>query len=107
MRRNNFRVSRKMILQKAREMFGEVEDANSSVFKASREWLEDFLNRSGLGVSRRTTVTQKSSHDVRENGVVYSFYGEDTRQNQSPAIRHLRHGQDSGLVRYVKRDDST
>lgn len=39
MRRNQLRVSRKMIQRKAAEMFRNVEDATGATFKASRGWL--------------------------------------------------------------------
>jgi hypothetical protein len=65
-----------MIRGKAKEVFGEVEDAGRAVFKASRGWLDRFMARNGLSVRRRTTVAQKTPDMMTEkNGFIHSLHG--------------------------------
>ena len=82
MRRNNLRVSRKMRLREVKEVFENVEDATSSVFKASRGWLENFRKSSSLSVGRRTTVAQKSPNMMLEKMVSFIRFMERTRERK-------------------------
>ena len=54
-------VSRKMIMWKAKSMFGEKNNdpATRDSFVASRGWCEKFMRRHGFSLRRKTTTTQK------------------------------------------------
>jgi len=80
MRRNQLRVSRKMIQRKAAEMFRNVEDATGATFKASRGWLENFMKRADLRLRRRTTVAQKTPDMMVEKMVAFIRFMEKARK---------------------------
>jgi len=70
------RVSRKMIRRKASEILPDCEDSTLSVFKASRGWLDRFLERNELAVRRRTTIAQKEPEkNDRKNDIVHTVHG--------------------------------
>jgi len=76
MRGRNLRVSRKMIRRKASEVTSDCEDATRSIFKASRGWLDKFLQRNELSVKRRTTIAQKEPEKlIEKNGVIHTLHG--------------------------------
>jgi hypothetical protein len=87
MRGRNLRVSRKMILRKASEIFPDCEDATRSEFKASRGWLDKFMKRNDLAVRRRTTIAQKDPDKLIEKMVSFILFMERHRKkiNASPA----------------------
>lgn len=58
MRDDHNRVTRKMIRNKALEIYPTVSDGGAR-FVASRGWLQKFLNRNGFSLRRRTTMAQK------------------------------------------------
>ena len=66
------RVSRTLIMRKAKYIYGERCDASErDLFVASRGWLEKFMRRNGLSLRRRTTVAQ---HDpARVIGKLISY----------------------------------
>ena len=53
-------VSRKMMVLKAKEVFdnGDLE-ITKETFRASRDWLQNFMKRHDMVVRKRTTVSQK------------------------------------------------
>ena len=57
LRSQNHRVSRRMIMDYARTL------ASAEEFRASRGWLEKFMERKGLSLRRRTTVCQRKPAD--------------------------------------------
>ena len=61
-RGNKIRVSRKMIMRKAKEMFEQEElpDATRDTFEGSRGWVDKFLKRNNLTIRKRTTASQKT-----------------------------------------------
>jgi len=79
MRRQGLRVSRKMIMRKAEEVFREVEDASKVTFKVSRGWLDRFMSRSGLRMRRRTTAAQKTPQEMTDKMVSFIRYMERER----------------------------
>ena len=68
------RVTRKMIQNKALEIFPSVSDSGDCSFVESRGWLQRFLERKGFSVRRRTTVSQKDPDQVVEKLVSYIDY---------------------------------
>ena len=74
MKRQGLRVSRKMIMRKAEEVFREVEDASKVTFKVSRGWLDRFMSRSGLRMRRRTTAAQKTPQEMTDKMVSFIRY---------------------------------
>jgi transposase-like protein len=60
------RVSRKMIMRKATELFNkdEFDDATRDHFKARRGWVDNFLERNNLTIRKRTTVSQKTPYQL-------------------------------------------
>ena len=73
-RENKLRVSRKLIMFKARalhkERVGE-DSVEKNVFVASRGWLENFMRRYGLSLRRRTTTIQKDPEHLTDKLVSY------------------------------------
>ena len=58
-RSSGLRVSRTLIMRKAKYIYDERCDASErDLFVASRGWLEKFMRRNGLSLRRRTTVAQ-------------------------------------------------
>ena len=69
------RVSRKLIMRKAKRIHDESTD-NQAVrdsFVASCGWLEKFLKRNGLSLRRRTTTAQKDPNTMVDKLVMYVF----------------------------------
>lgn len=61
-RENRLRVSRKLIMRKAKMFYDESvgdDECAKEAFVASRGWLEKFMKRNGLSLRRRTTTAQK------------------------------------------------
>ena len=60
-RENMLRVSRKLIMSKAKYIYDEnhSDPATTDAFVASPGWLEKFMKRNGLSLRRKTTVAQK------------------------------------------------
>lgn len=79
-RKQSLRVSRKMVRRQATEVFGECEDNTRSVFKASRGWVDKFLERNELRVRRRTTVAQKEPDKMIEKMVSFVLFMERNRK---------------------------
>uniref|UniRef100_A0A8C6KRG3 HTH CENPB-type domain-containing protein n=1 Tax=Nothobranchius furzeri TaxID=105023 RepID=A0A8C6KRG3_NOTFU len=73
MKANHNRVSRKMIRNKALEIFPTMSDAGMR-FLASRGWLEKFLNRNGFALRRRTTMAQKDPDLLTQKLVSFVDY---------------------------------
>lgn len=67
------RVSRKLIMKKAKIMHDESTDdpAIKDSFVASRGWLEKFMKRNGLSLRRRTTIAQKNPSCMIDKLVMY------------------------------------
>ena len=63
MRDNSNRVSRKMIQNKALEIYPTVSDKGAG-FLASRGWLQRFLKRNGYALRRRTIVAQRAQRNL-------------------------------------------
>jgi len=75
-----------MIRRKASEVTSDCEDATRSIFKASRGWLDKFLQRNELSVKRRTTIAQKEPEKLIEKMVSFILFMEHARKkiNASP-----------------------
>lgn len=73
MRDNHNRVSRAMIRNKALEMYPTLSDGGAR-FRASKGWLEKFLNRNGFSLRRRTTMAQKDPDLLTEKLVSFVDY---------------------------------
>lgn len=58
-RMKSLRVSRRSIREEAKRIFPTLENNELFDFKASRGWLEKFLDRNNLTLRRKTTVAQK------------------------------------------------
>ena len=61
-RENRLRVSRKLIMRKAKMFYdGSIEDNECAkeAFVALRGWLEKFMRRNSLSLRQRTTTAQK------------------------------------------------
>ena len=67
------RVSRKMIMLKAKSFFDEnnAYPEAREAFGASRGWLENFMRRNNLSLRRRTTTAQKDPSFMIEKIVAY------------------------------------
>ena len=67
------RVSRKVIMRKAKRIHDESTDDQEirDNFVASRGWLEKFLKRNELSLRRRTTTTQKHPIAMVDKLVMY------------------------------------
>ncbi|KAJ8397484.1 hypothetical protein AAFF_G00437600 [Aldrovandia affinis] len=74
MRVKLFRVSRKMIKMKAKELYTTVSDHGGSDFRASSGWLDKFLLRNGFTGRRCSTVAQKDARHFTEKLVSYVHY---------------------------------
>ena len=68
-----------MTRRKAEEVYLQCEDTTRNTFKASRGWLDKFMTRHELSVRRRTTVAQKSPHDMIEKMVSFVRFMEKAR----------------------------
>ena len=53
------RVSRKIIAAKAKNIYTEKDDRSGVEFHSSNGWVQNFLNRHGQSVRRKTTLSQK------------------------------------------------
>lgn len=73
MRDNHNRVSRAMIRNKALEIYPTLSDGGAR-FRASKGWLEKFLNRNGFSLRRRTTMAQKDPDLLTEKLVSFVDY---------------------------------
>ena len=59
-RSKNLRVSRIMIMKKAKIIYDELEIPEKSAnFKATHGWMDRFMRRNGLSLRRRTSTVQK------------------------------------------------
>ena len=70
------RVSRKMIMVKAKSYFDEGTQtaAGQAAFVASRGWLEKFMRRNNLSLRRRTTLAQKDPSFMIEKLLAYILH---------------------------------
>ncbi|KAG7262847.1 hypothetical protein CRUP_035906 [Coryphaenoides rupestris] len=76
MRDEHNRVSRKMIQNKAKEIYSSVGDGAGKEFVANRGWLEKCLKRNDLSLRRRTTMAQKDPDLLTEKLVSFvDFFG--------------------------------
>ena len=75
-RSNALRVSRKMIMMKAKAMFDENHSdlAVQEVFVGSRGWLEKFMKRNGLSCRRKTTSQLKDPSLLIDKIVAYILH---------------------------------
>jgi len=71
MRDKHNRVSRKMIQNKAKEIYSSVGDGAGKEFVASRGWLEIRLKRNNLSLRRCTTMAQKDPDLLTEKLVSF------------------------------------
>ena len=74
-RANMLRVSRKLIMRKAKAIHDEASDGDLSMqgsFVASRGWLDKFIKQNGLSLRRRTTVAQKNPSLLVDKLVMYA-----------------------------------
>ena len=72
-RENMLRVSRKLIMTKAKSIYDEhhTDPASRTAFVASRGWLEKFMKRNGLSLRRKTTVAQKDPSQMVNKIISY------------------------------------
>ncbi|EFO89410.1 hypothetical protein CRE_26893 [Caenorhabditis remanei] len=75
LRKENKRVSRRIIQRKAQEM------SKCDTFMASNGWLESFLKRHHLTTRRATTVCQRPPSDYQEKIVNFFLFVEKQRRN--------------------------
>ena len=77
LRERNLRVSRRMIVEQAKSLCGNVENPSTSTsvpFKASNGWLRRFMKRHGLSLRRKTTVCQTTPSDCIPKLVSYIMH---------------------------------
>ena len=67
------RVSRRMIQEKGRTIFVEL-NASEHEFKGSTGWLNKFLDRHGLSLRRRTTIAQEDPEMLLEKIVNFVMF---------------------------------
>ena len=70
-RSNKLRVSRIMIMKKAKILYDEMLDHEASKFEATRGWLEKFMKHHGLSLRQRTSVAQKDPDQLINRIVSY------------------------------------
>ena len=73
-RDNRLRVSRKLIMRKAKTLYDESvgdDECEKSAFVASRGWLEKFMKRNCLSLRQRTTMAQKDPSQLINKLVAY------------------------------------
>ena len=86
-RKQSLRVCRKMVRRQAMEVFGECEDNKRRVFKASRGWFDNFLDRNELkSQTSNYSGTKGARQNDREDGIISSFHGKKSEENQGNTI---------------------
>ncbi|KAL2091434.1 hypothetical protein ACEWY4_013697 [Coilia grayii] len=65
------RVSRKMIREKAKQLYATVSDSRDEEFSASVGWLNRFLRRNNFTCRRRTTIAQKDAKEFTDKLVKF------------------------------------
>ena len=84
-RARNLRVSRKMIMKKAKLFAASKAEASGteSNFNASCGWLHSFMLRNGLSLRRRTTQAQKSPDKLIDKVIAYILYVRRLREQNN------------------------
>ena len=71
-RSKRLRVSRKLVMKKAKIIYDELEGTDKAEkFEATKGWLEKFMRRTGLSMRRRTSVAQKDPNQLINKIVCY------------------------------------
>ena len=84
-RPKNLRVSRKLIQRKPR-IYAEEKAANMgqmNYFHANEGWLEKFMSRNGLSLSRRTSQAQKTPEQIIDKVISYILYVRQLKQRKT------------------------
>ena len=102
------RVSRKMIQNKAKEIYSSVGDGAGKEFVASRGWLQKFLKRNKLSLRRRTTMAQKDLDLLTEKLVSFvDFFGKAAKGAKSVALKTTGHEKSHLTVVLAAKADGT
>lgn len=71
-RENGLRVSRKLIMVKAKHMYDErCLEGDKDLFKATTGWLHKFMKRNGLSLRRKTTTAQQEPSRLIDKLISY------------------------------------
>lgn len=81
LRERSLRVSRRMIKDRAKELFRRNHDDDQHTFSASNGWLFRFLRRHSFSLRRRTTISQKLPEDIKQKVANFLIYVEGLRKN--------------------------
>ena len=74
-RANGLRVSRKLIMVKAKRLYEErCPKGEQDLFKATAGWLQKFMLRNGLSLRRKTTTVQQDPHRVIDKLISYILH---------------------------------
>ena len=66
-RANGLRVSRKLIMVKAKHVYDErCPEVEQEYFKATEDWLQKFMLRHGLSLKGKTTTVQQEPHHLND-----------------------------------------
>ena len=74
-RANGLRVSRKLLMVKAKHLYEErCPEGEQDLFKATEGWLQKFMLRNGLSLRRKTTTAQQDPHRVIDKLISYILH---------------------------------
>ena len=74
-RSSGLRVSRKLIMMKAKFLYDETcDESEKDLFLASNGWLQKFMRRNGLSLRRKTTTAQKDPAKLIDKLISYVLH---------------------------------
>ena len=74
-RSNRPRVSRKLIMAKAKYFYrSECDESEKSLFVASNWWVNNFMRRNGFSLRRKTITVQQDAERLTDKLILYSLH---------------------------------